>query len=195
MMEQAGIASALADVEALVPGYLAAWKRKVEALCGENSEVNWPPLSLDKFLLRPTDDLYASDRRGLETKVANKSTCFRKKGKTGTAWERLHKSAYEKMGVASYTSAELRGEDYTDNIFFQALPTREKDVILYWDLCEPLPHFTGGDVSERFEQELTTSALVSTYGAQLLLYSVIVHWRLELDCLPRNDSRATRPID
>ena len=135
----------------------------MEELFSGTSE--WPILGLDKFLVDPDHELHMKDVKTLELKVANKkSDKPHKRGKLGTAWERMHKTAYEKLGVP-YTPPNQRDTDFEGNIHYEILPIREKDVILYWNLAEPLDK--SGDL---LEQELSTSARVNSWKASFLTH-------------------------
>lgn len=111
------------------------WKTLIEML-DEDQEDHFPVLDLDMFLAKLPDPLLVDYNEKVEKKAAQQASAA-KKGRKGTAWKSLHNTAYGKASL-NWSDPSTRDAHYHDNNYFRLLTERERDIVLFYDLVQPV---------------------------------------------------------
>lgn len=119
--------------------YLDKWHATLKELCESHGEFERCDL---RHFLAP-DSHQATEKWRAE--IANKAELMvdgdaklTVAGRPGTGWMAKHQAAYKKKLDVAWSSPEFRRSQYAANSHFLSRPLREQDIVLFWDLKQPV---------------------------------------------------------
>ena len=139
------------DKEEYVFDITEKWAAKVYEIMENPPDI----LHFHQFLL-DEDHPLVKEMQSKWSELAFGNATVSKRGRKTEDWKRAHTAAYLKDAHVTWTEPHTRNDNYSTNAAMMSVVPREQDIVLFWDLVQPMePNENEGDLSN--EAEICTS--------------------------------------